>query len=359
MPLSDFSEEAIRDFAVRVAQDRNREQHAAIRSMEPRDPLLNIHDLLATIAGDVLSATNAGPLSGLAAIFLREAGIPFDSASPSFKALVFELATALDTEYIKPSTRRLHGREAVAPPPLPVSPLTAVATPVQLTLGTVIDRHLKAQKQSGYTRKVVRCLELFREMVGAKTPVRSIRQLHVTDFLRNICRLPSDWAAQFDKGDVSISALLASNAEKVMSPLTYTDNYRAPLKAFLRDSRRDYGDEGFPALIVDGIEYTGDREEGEDQQRALMFPELKTLFEGPDFVAIAADPQQEAMYWFPIICLFSGARPAKSVSLTLNVTLGSLRASTIWTSTPEAQPVRASRRLSKTVRSGASRCTLS
>jgi hypothetical protein len=120
VPLSDFSEESIRDFAVRVAQACNREQYAAIRGMEPLHHLLNIHNLLAKIAGDVLSATDTRPLAGLAAIFLHKAGTPFDHNSSSFKTLVFELATALDTEYIKPSTRRLQGREAVTQPPLPV-----------------------------------------------------------------------------------------------------------------------------------------------------------------------------------------------------------------------------------------------
>jgi integrase len=187
--------------------------------------------------------------------------------------------------------------------------------PVGLSLGEVVGRHLKTLKQSGYTRKVARCLLLFQEVLGPMTPVKAIRQLHVTDFLRDSCRLPSDWATQFDRGLATVTQMLAGEAEEVMSPTTYKDNYRAPLKAFLRDARRDHGDDGFPALIVDGIEYTGNREAGEDEQRALTVPELQTLFEGPGFAAIAADPEREALYWLPIVGLYTGARPRELCQL--------------------------------------------
>ena len=117
--------------------------------------------------------------------------------------------------------------------------------------------------------------------------------------------------------------MLSSVAVEVMSPATYADNYRARLKAFLRDSRRDYGDEGFAALIVDGIEYTGNREVGEDEQRALTIPELKQLFEGQCFAAIAADPDGEALYWLPVAGLHTGARPRELCQLNTQCDFGS------------------------------------
>ncbi len=322
--LSDFTPERLQKFALELAQGFNRTQHAALRTLSPRTELETLHDLLAQIAGDVLSASGAEGMSNIVELFLHAGDVSYHRSDYNFKALVFELAAAIDTEYLKPSTRRLHGREAVAPPPLPVASKSAAAAPVQLTLGMVIERHLKKanQKKTQYTRKVVRCLMLFREMIGANTPVTAIRQLHVTDFLGDICRLPADWAVQFDKGETTIAQMLARPAAKVMSPLTYSDNYRAPLKAFLRDSRRDYGDEGFPALIVDGIEYTGDREEGEEKQRALSVPELKTFFEGPKFTAMAADPEQECMYWFSVLLLFTGARPRELCQLNPQVDFG-------------------------------------
>ncbi|WP_421955646.1 hypothetical protein [Polaromonas sp.] len=310
--LSEYSEEEVRAFALETAQGLNREQHADIRAFTPREDLLNVHELLSELAGDVLSASGVDGLAGLLGVFLRSAGVPHSPSDANFKTLVFEFATALDTDFIKTSTRRLHGREAVAPPPLPD---TSQGATKGLTLGTVIDRHLGALKKTGYTRKVVRCLGLFQDVLGASTPVSEIRQRHVTDFLRDICRLPSDWATQFDRGLATVPQMLAGEADEVMSPATYKDNYRAPLKAFLRDARRDYGDEGFPVLIVDGIEYTGDRETGEDEQRALTIPELKAMFEGPGFAAVAADPGQEGLYWLSIVGLFTGARPRELCQL--------------------------------------------
>lgn len=319
--LSEYTEAEVQAFALETAQGLNREQHADIRAFTPREDLLNVHDLLSELAGDVLSASGMEGLGGLLGVFLRSAGIPYRPTDANFRTLVFEFATALDTDFIKTSNRRLYGREAVPPPPLPKG---KAAMPKRLTLGGVIERHLKTIKQSGYTRKVERSLILFREMVGAETPVASIRQLHVTDFLRDICRLPSDWATRFDRGLATIPEMLASSPGEVMSPTTYKDNYRAPLKAFLRDARRDYGDEGFPALIVDGIEYVGDREAGEDEQRALTIPELQKLFEGPGFAAVAADPEQEAMYWLPVLALYTGARPRELCQLNPQCDFGTV-----------------------------------
>ncbi|WP_341914635.1 hypothetical protein [Polaromonas sp. YR568] len=323
-PLGDYTGEDLQGFATQLAQGFNRVQHAAIKAGNPRSELESLHDLLTQVAGDVLSASGSEGLGNVTELFLHAAAIPYTRAEPNFRALVFEFATALDTEFSKPGTRRLYGREAVAPPPLPEAPQSAAAPPAQLTLGTVVERHLRKanQKKSQYTRKVVRCLTLFREVIGADTPVTAIRQLHVTDFLGDICKLPSDWARRFDKGTVTIAAMLAEDTAEVISPLTYTDNYRAPLKAFLRDSRRDYGDEGFPVLIVDGIEYSGDRMAGEDKQRALSVPELKTFFEGPRFAAMAVSPEQECMYWFSTLLLFTGARPRELCQTNPQVDFG-------------------------------------
>jgi integrase len=316
LPLSDYTDEDRQRFATQLAQGFNRTQHAAIKAFRPRDELLALHDLLALVAGDVLSASGAEGLARVTEVFLTAAGVPFKRDEPAFKTLVFEFATALDSEFVKPSTRRLHGREAVPPPPLPDSPKSVSQVPEALTVGNLVAAYVQEKQRSRneYTRKVIRCLELFSEMVGATLPITSLRQLHVTNFLRDICRLPSTWAHHFDRG-ASIAELLATEADEVMSPTTFKDNYRAPLKAFLRDSQRDYGDAGFPALIVDGIEYTGDREPGEDKQRALRPHELQQLFEGPEFAAIAADPTADAMYWLPIIALYTGARPREICQL--------------------------------------------
>jgi integrase len=304
--LSEYSHEAIQRFARELAQGLNRTQHAAIRAMRPRTELLELQDLLGQLAGDVLSASGVEGLARITEVFLHGADIPYDRDDASFRELVFEFATALDGEFVKPGLRRLHGREAVPPPPLPEDRPKAAE---RLSLGGVIERHMKTVKQSHYTRKVERCLQLFGEVVGGQRPIESLRQRDVTDFLRAICRLPSDWAQRFDRGAATVAEMLTEEHTEVMSPTTYKDNYKAPLKAFLRDARRDYGDEGFPALIVDGIDYIGNREAGEDEQRALTVAELQKLFEGSGFAAVAADPEREALYWLPVACLFTGARP--------------------------------------------------
>lgn len=316
MPLSEYTEEQRIAFATQLAQGFNREQHKALRAFAPRADLLGFHDLLTQIAGDVLSGTGPDGLANVTALFLTAAGIPHRRDEPAFRSLVFEFATALDTEFVKPSTRRLHGREAVAPPPLPETRQAPAKVVPVLTLGTVIKDYLDVIKRSpnGYTRKVVRCLQLFGAMIGEQTPVNQLRQRQVTAFLHDICRLPSDWALRFDHGE-TIAKMLAGEVEEVMAPNTYSQSYQAPLKKFLAASRRDYGDDGFPELVTEGIKYTGDRVSGEDVQRDLTTPELKRLFEGSEFAAIAGNPDADAAYWMPVIGLYTGARPREICQL--------------------------------------------
>lgn len=317
VPLSERTEEDLQALAVTIAQKFNRSQYAALRTGTPRTEIESLHEALAQISGDVLSARGSDGLEPVAEAFLTAAGIAVDRGHPNFRAFVFELAAAIDEHYTEPSARRLSGRH-VAPPPLPEPKPSNVAptVPPALTLGNLIEDYIKVKQRAKnqYTRKIARALELFRDIVGADMPITSLRQTAVTNFLRDICRLPSNWATRYEQG-LSVAAMLAGEAEEVMSPTTYKDNYRAPLKTFLRDSHRDYGDEGFPGLTVDGIEYTGDREAGGDTQRDLTMSELKRLFEGAEFAAIASDPQAEAMYWLPIIGLYTGARPREICQL--------------------------------------------
>lgn len=316
MPLSEYTEEQRVEFATKIAQGFNREQHKALRAFAPRADLLGFHDLLTQIAGDVLSGAGPDGLANVTALFLTAAGIPHRRDEPAFHSLVFEFATALDTEFVKPSTRRLHGREAVAPPPLPETRNAPAKVAPVLTLGTVIGGYLEVIRRSpnGYTRKVVRCLQLFGSMLGEQTPVNQLRQRQVTAFLHDICRLPSDWAQRFDQGE-AIAKILAGEVEEVMAPKTFTQSYRAPLKKFLAASRRDYREDGFPELVTEGIEYTGDRVSGEDVQRDLTTPELKHLFEGSEFATIARNLDADAAYWMPVIGLYTGARPREICQL--------------------------------------------
>lgn len=218
---------------------------------------------------------------------------------------------------------RLHG-DYVSTPDAPSKPLQIdpkASAGSALLLGKVIDDYVAAVKQSGYTRKVKRCLQLFGVVMGRDTPVKDIRQKAVTQFLRDICKLPSNWAHLYDRG-TPVASMMAIEHEECISPATYRDNYRAPLGAFLVESLRDHGDDGFPGLTVDRIEYVGTRKDNEEQQRALTEPELKKLIEGPKFTAMAKDPEQESMYWFTVLSLFTGARPRELCQVNPQVDFG-------------------------------------
>jgi integrase len=218
---------------------------------------------------------------------------------------------------------RIHG-DYVSTPAAPLKPpqIDPKATSGgDLLLGKVIDDYVASVKQSGYTRKVKRCLQLFGVVIGRDTPVKEIRQKVVTQFLRDICKLPSNWAHLYDRG-TPVASMMAMEHEECISPATYRDNYRAPLGAFLIESLRDHGDCGFPGLTVDRIEYVGIRKDNEEQQRALTEPELKKLIEGPKFAAMAQDPEQESMYWFTVLSLFTGARPRELCQVNPQVDFG-------------------------------------
>lgn len=201
VPLSERTESDLQALAVKIAQGFNRTQYAALRSGAPRSELESLHEALAQIAGDVLAARGAEGLSPVAEAFLTAAGIAVEREHPNFRTFVFELAAAIDEHYAESSGRRLAGRH-VAPPPLPEAPSVAPVVAPALTLRVVVADYIKAKQQAKnqYTRKIALALELFREMVGSDTPITSLRQLHVTNFLRDICRLPSNWATLADQG---------------------------------------------------------------------------------------------------------------------------------------------------------------
>lgn len=253
---------------------------------------------------------------------LRAVGITLGPESPSWAVAAFK-ATEGRHSALKDIRERLNGEYVATPslPPLPAALQSQPPVQAELRLGAVIDAYVADLRQTEFTRKVKRCLQLFGAMVGRDIPVRGLKQVVVTNFLRDICKLPLKWADQHDKG-VSIATLLSQGADKVMSPTTYIDNYRAPLGTFLAAALRDYGDDGFPARTVEGIEYSGDRLPDEDKQRALSPAELRTLYEGEHFASIAMDPEQADLYWFAVVLLFSGARPRELCQTNPQVDFG-------------------------------------
>lgn len=310
MPLSQRTGENTRHLAIQIAQGFNRTQYAAIKNGAPRSEVESLHEALVQISSDVLSARWTDGLSSVAEAFLMAADIPFARDDPNFKAFVFEFAAAIDEHYTEHSIRRLSGRH-VPPPPFPDPRKDA---PVVLTLGAVIDGYMASLPQNHYRRKIELCLKLFREVMGATFPVADLEQEHVMRFLVTVCKLPRDAGTRYQQRGETLARLLEDKTSPGISESTYRDNYRATLAKFLRQSYRDNKKRGFPDLSAD-YKYTGSRRGVQDKQRHLKMSELDRLFNGPEFKAIAADPEQEARYWLPVIGLYTGARPREICQL--------------------------------------------
>lgn len=326
----DLSPQVLRFISDAVRERALQEDDEERMSRPTRDDL----DAYESIRGDQFEDTSEALRRGRAGVgqyerrrverLLHDIGVSVAPESPAWDAAAFKATEGLNRA-LHDIRRRMRG-EYVATPSAPekpdeLAPPVAVSPPVPLTLGRVIDGYLSNLRETGFTRKVRRCLQLFGEMVGRELAVTELRQITITNFLRDICKLPNEWARRFDKGE-TIAALMAARAERVMSPTTYIDNYRAPLGTFLAAAARDHGDEGFPLRTVDGIEYSGNRVADEDQQRALREDEMRALFEGEAFAAIAADPAQEPLYWFSLVMLFTGARPREVCQANPQVDFG-------------------------------------
>ena len=260
---------------------------------------------------------------------LSAIGVQVEPGTPAWEVAAYRASEGLHAA-LRDIAKRSSEEHVPTPmqPALPAS-LTLMA-PVEVavasstrTLGDVIDHYAEGLPGNDFRRKVMRCLLVFGEMVGRTTPVAELRQMAVTNFMRDICRLPDKWARRIDAGE-SIASMLASAPDKVMSPSTYEANYRGPLGTFLAAAARDFGDEGFRTLSVKNIKYTGNRAPEEDQQRPLTDAELVALFEGEEFQRIAANPSQEPLYWLLVSMLFTGARPRELCQLNPQVDFGTI-----------------------------------
>ena len=304
------------------------------RMARPDDEALDVYESMRV---DEFEATGDGLRTGRIAWgrrrkqemvgLLHAIGVSVTPDSPSWDVAAYKATEGWNAAVLAIGDR-MKGT-AVATPEPPTLPAMLRPAPIEpdpapassLTLGAVIDDYMASVRENDFKRKVRRCLQLLGEMVGRDLPVAEFRQKVVTQFLRDICKLPDKWALRFDKGE-SVQKMLTGEAPRVMSPTTYEGNYRGPLGTFLTAARRDHGDEGFPSLTVEGIKYTGDRIAEEDQQRALKEDELRTLFEGEEFAQLARDPGGESLYWFLVVMLFTGARPREVCQTNPQVDFG-------------------------------------
>lgn len=314
-PLSEYTPADMQALIQPVADNLNRTQHAAIATgaLSFRQ-LAGNHAKLEDAVRDVLRGQGSEYLGVLSGLFLAAREIPYDPSHESFSRFVFESARVLRAHAVIPNSRRLEGEDVEPPPQPPMGAGLTIPKPAGLTLGAVITRFIEALPENHYKRKLVLCLTLVREVVGASLLVKDLKQTHIRDFLLTVCELPSDWGKRYKEKGIPLAELLAEEDSEGLSETTYKDSYRATLTKFLNRARRDYGDQGFPVLSAD-YEYTGNQRAARDKQRHLEEAELVRLFEGPEFAVIAADPAQAHRYWLPVIGLYTGARPREICQL--------------------------------------------
>lgn len=308
------------DDAVRMARPDmdSREAYESIRADQFSDSM----DGLKT--GRVV----VGPLERQRMVkLLEDVGVPITPDSSAWEAATYKATEGLH-QALKDISRRMRDDFVPTParpiPPVRLTPKVATDPSSALataTLGDVIDHYLKGLAANDFQRKVRRCLQLFGVMLGRDLKVSELRQKAVTEFMRDICRLPDKWARRFDSGE-SVVSMLAKEAVKGMSPTTYESNYRGPLGTFFKYAARNFGDDGFRLLTVDGIRYVGKRLPEEDQQRALTDGELRILFESEAFTQAAHEAKQEPLYWLLVAMLFTGARPRELCQLNPQVDFG-------------------------------------
>lgn len=179
------------------------------------------------------------------------------------------------------------------------------------TFKTVIDDFLgKYEKRNkpAMLKKHQPVLMMLLDVVGDK-PIRDLRQADINNFFDLLDKLPPKWNYECQKKGLTVRQLAELDHDVTLGPKSFDDTYIASVRPFLKAAKKDWQDQGFPlGLTTEGIEYLGDREEGEDKQRAFKHVELKRLFEGAELGGFATDPAQSHRYWLPHIGLFTGAR---------------------------------------------------
>lgn len=198
------------------------------------------------------------------------------------------------------------------------TPITAIASPPASPskpsapkFKTVIDGFLskyQRDKKPAMFKKHKPVLTMLVEIIGDK-PIDELRQADINDFFELLGNLPPRWRDECRKRKLTIRELAELEHSETLGPKSFDDTYIASVRPFLKAAKKDWQDQGFPlGLTTDGIEYLGDREEGEDKQRAFTPPELRRLFEGPEMNAFANDTAQAHCFWLPLIGLYTGAR---------------------------------------------------
>jgi integrase len=177
-----------------------------------------------------------------------------------------------------------------------------------LTLGHVLGEVVSKHPENGFKRKVQSAAWLMQQCIDPQMPAAGLLQKHVSGFLDDISRLPVDWYTRTKRG-ATVRQLLAEKHPKCISPSTFDSTYRMAVGTLLRRAASEFGDQGFPrGLGTEFAVYRGQRGEDEEKQRNFKTEELRRMFEGPEFAAMAANRDQEHQYWLPLVLLYTGAR---------------------------------------------------
>lgn len=178
----------------------------------------------------------------------------------------------------------------VIPAPIPENPVAAQQVAPVPMLKTVVDGFLgkyQQDKKPAMFKKHRPVLSMLLEVIGDK-PVNQLKQADINNFFELLGRLPPRWADECRKRKLTVLELAELDFDLTLGPKSFDDTYIASVRPFLKAAKKDWQDQGFPlGLTTDGIEYLGDREEGEDKQRAFKPDELVRLFEGDEMRGFA------------------------------------------------------------------------
>ncbi len=193
------------------------------------------------------------------------------------QALLAQVATLQDA-----LDRALSARSAL-PHPTPMrAPADAPAGSYPVLSALVagfLNAYAKDRKVAMF-KKHQAALALLDELHGSK-PINQIKQADVVDYFNVVEGLPPRWAEKCKKRGMTARALAAEEHLTGLGKKTFEDNYEVPVRLFLKWARLNWQDQGFPTtLTTEGIEFSGEDDEGRNKQRAMNKAELSQLFHG-------------------------------------------------------------------------------
>ena len=245
---------------------------------------------------------------------LRYIGIKVSSSDPLYAKLCLAFARTAARTAAK-QLQRAQGIEVLSPNPAFIEAMP-VATGCQastsgLMFEAVIKDFLESYpkiKNKAMYRKHQAVLTMLLEVVG-NISVTELRQASINDFFKLLERLPPRWGDECRKRKLSIQQLAEIDHPITLGPKSFEDTYLASVRVFLKSAKTKWQDQGFPTtLTTEGLQYQGEREEGEMMQRPFNMTELRRLFEGSEMHAFAENPAFAHCYWLPHIGLYTGAR---------------------------------------------------